>query len=172
MSRPVPENVPEAVPSAEAIEEAKRKLSAKDVKAIREAARREVKAEEKARIEAELREKTGGAAKPAAPAAAPGAAAAPAAAPERKPEDSARDCAVFLRGVLFPLLALVARPFGYRLDLAAFTEAQAAEDAKAWVPLLRLYPTLDRVVAWVSAPARVVARVRELARPREKEPTP
>jgi hypothetical protein len=162
--------VPEAVP-ADAVEEAKRKLAPKDLKAIREQARREVRAAEKERLEAEAAAKSG-APKPPAATSTPGTPAA-AAAPERKPEDSTRDCAVFLRGVLMPIVALVARWAGYTLDLAAFTEAKAAEDAKAWLPLLRLYPAVDRAIAWVSAPARLVARVRELAKPREpKEPTP
>jgi hypothetical protein len=163
-------SVPEAVP----VEAANVKLSPADKKALREQARREFRTAERERLEAEAAAKAGGAPKPAAATStpAPGTPAA-AAAPERKPDDSTRDCAVFLRGVLMPLVALLARPFGFTLDLAAFTEAKAAEDAKAWLPLLRLYPAVDRAIAWVSAPARLVARVRELAKPREpKEPTP
>lgn len=86
---------------------------------------------------------------------------------ERTDEDRARDAAMFLRGVLMPVAAFAAGWFGYRLDLASFTEAHALEDGRAWTPLLRRYAWLDLVVTWASAPARLVARVRELARRKE-----
>jgi len=140
-------------------------LSRKEERAAREAARRLVVAKEAARIEADRAAKAAG-----TPGGTPAAAAAPGpVAPLRTDADRARDAAAFLRAVLMPMVALLALPFGYRLDLAAFTDAQAAEDARAWVPLLAKYGWLDRLCTWAGAPARIVARVRELARKREPE---
>jgi hypothetical protein len=144
------------------VADAPAELTAKEKRAARERARRAVEAEERERIKAARAEKE------AAPASAPAAAtpAAPAA-PTRTDEDRARDAAAFLRGVVFPVLALFAPLFGHRLELAAFSETAAAEDARSWVPLCVRYRWLDLLVSWATMPARLVARVRELARPKE-----
>lgn len=143
-------------------------LSPKEKRALREQARREFKAAERARLAAERAPEDAGT--PAsAPAPVAAAAAAPPAPPERTDADRARDAALFLRGVLFPLLSILAGVVGYQLTLDKFTEAQAADDAKAWVPILGRYAWLDRLVAAVTLPARTVARVRELARKKEPE---
>lgn len=160
--KPVLEAVPDPVPGVP-------ELTAKEKRALREEARREFKASEKARIAA-----TSTAGKKAAPAegAAPSAAASPAApplvAPDRTDAERAKDAAVFLRGVVWPFLALVAGLFGFHLD--ALTEPAAAEDGRAWVPLARRYRVIDALFTWGSAPARLVARVRELGSRRPKPP--
>lgn len=143
-------------------------LSPSEKRALREQARREFKAQEAARLAAAKAAEAGG-----TPAGTPAAPADPAAAPAdpaRTDAERARDAAVALRGVLMPIVAVLAGFFGYRLALDEFTEAQAAEDARAWVPILARYRWLDSAVTWASAPARLAARVRQLAR--KKDPTP
>lgn len=156
--KPVLEAVPDPVPGVP-------ELTAKEKRALREEARREFKASEKARIAA-----TSTAGKKAAPA--EGAAPAAAAEPEYSDAQLREATAHFLRGVLFPLLSVLVLPFGYRLDLAALSDAHARDDAAAWLPMLRLYGWLRAVVTWTAVPARLVARVRELARKREKKAPP
>jgi hypothetical protein len=143
--------------------------SAKEKRRIREEARREFKAKELARIEA-ASTKTKGAPAEKTATEAP----AKPLEPEFTDAQLRENAALFLRGVLFPVLSVLARPFGYRLDLASFSEAQAREDGAAWVPVLRLYGWLRTVVSWTAIPARLTARVRDLARKREaaKEATP
>jgi hypothetical protein len=144
-------------------------LRAEEKRALREQARREFRAAERERLEA--------AAKPAAPAAGkatatPGAAPAPAD-PDRTDAQRAADAAVFLRGFLLPVLSLLAYPFGWRLRVESFTAEQAREDAAAWVPVARRYRWVDLVITWAGVPARLVARVRELAErraPKESKP--
>lgn len=148
----------EAAPSSAPV--AVVELTPKEKRAAREAARRAVIQAERERIEA-ARAAT-------APADAPTRAAAPTAQLDQpKPRDDderAADAAIFLRGVLFPLLAVLATVFsGFRLDLEKFTAKQAEDDARAWVPVLRRYRSLDVLVTWVGVPARLVSRVRELA---------
>lgn len=141
------------------------KLTPAEKRALREQARREFKAQEAARFAAAKAGTDGGT--PAA--AAGGPAAAPGTPPDpstRTDADRARDAAVALRGVLMPVAGLFAGFFGYDLVLEEFTEKQAGEDARAWVPILARYRWLDVAVTWMSAPARLVARVRELARKR------
>lgn len=152
------------------------KLSPKQRKALREQARRDALRAERERIEAKRasdRADTRAAAPEAAPPPAPAAVAAPpppSADPSRTDEDRARDAGMFLRGVVMPLASFVAGFFGHRLELAAYTEAQALEDGKSWVPLMCRYPWLDSLVTWASAPARFIARVRGLAKPKPTEP--
>jgi len=140
------------------------KLSPKEMRAAREAARREVVAKEAARIEAARAAAQGGTPEgtPAAKDEAP-------ATPDRTDADRLKDATAMLRGVLFPVLGVVSLLFGYTLDLDAFTDTKAAEDARAWVPLLRRYRWLDLACTWVGAPARTIARVRELAKRREQK---
>jgi hypothetical protein len=160
VTSPVPSRAqPSAVP----------KLTPKQIRAAREAARREVVAREAARIEAARASTTAGT--PAGtPAAAVAVQAAPPAAPERTDAERARDAGVFLRGVLLPVLAALAGFVGYRLDLDGYSEAQALDDGRAWVPLLAKYGWLDRLVTSITAPARLIARVRELSRPKPAAP--
>ncbi len=121
--------VPHAVPPVPALVPAV-ELTPKDKKALREEARRAFKAAEVARIAAKT-----------APAPAPAGATTPAAAPA--PLDPARtdaqrtaDAAVFLRGVLFPLLGLGAFLFGYTLaELTPWTSSSPG-------PARRLAPSL------------------------------
>jgi hypothetical protein len=146
-------------------------LSPKERRAARERARREVQAAERARIAA-ARAPEGPITPPGTPEASTAAVEAPRApgALVRTDEERARDAAIALRGVLLPAVALLASLFGYRLALEDFTEAKAAEDARAWVPILARYRWLDVAVTWASAPARLLARVRELARKVEPKP--
>lgn len=156
MSEPTsPELASPAPTAAPAVE-----LTLKEKRALREQARREFKASKRAEL----------AAQDGAKAAPPAGGAAPAtAAPQRTDDERTRDAAVFLRGVLFPLLSVVALLIGYRLD--PLSETAAAEDATAWVPILRRYGWADSLVTWVGAPARLVARLRQLAHRKEpKEP--
>ena len=145
--------VPPAAAPAPAVE-----LTPADKKRVREEARREFKARELARIAAK-----------SAPAAAPAGAPAPAAAstpadPTRTDAQRAADAAVFLRGVLWPFLGVGAYLAGY--TLREFTVAMSVEDAASWVPLARRYRWVDLLITWAGAPARVLARVRELAQKR------
>jgi len=149
------------------------KLSPKERKRIREAERRAFAKQERERIAAARAEKSAGT-RVDAPAPVPEPAASPAevpsvppsapVGPERTDEDRARDAAHFLRGVVMPLVSVVLGFFGRHLDLAAYTDAQALEDGKAWVPLCRRYALLDSLVTWASAPARLLSRTRSLTR--------
>lgn len=159
----VPETVPAAVPDAPA-SPGLPELTPKDKKRLREEVRREFKAAERERMEKAAASKTGAA--PSEKSAAPAASSAPE--PEFTDPQLRENAAHFLRGVLFPFLALLALPFGYRLDLKKLTEAQARDDAAAWVPVLRLYGWLRAVVTWTAVPARLFARLRELAVKRER----
>jgi hypothetical protein len=144
-------------------------LTPKQRRAAREVARREVIAAERARIEAERAGSSPAPAPEPEPTSAPDAPA-PLAPPapavelgQRSDADREGEAAVFLAGVLFPTLAFLASWFTpWRLDLERFTEAHAREDAKAWVPLMRRYVWLDRAVAFTTAPARIIRRLREL----------
>lgn len=89
-------------------------------------------------------------------------------APERSDRERAADLAVFLSGVIWPVLSLVSRIFGW--DLSPLDAAEAAEDAAAWVPAARRYRWLDIAATWAAAPARLVARVRQHAKRRERKP--
>jgi hypothetical protein len=136
-------------------------LTDAEKRALREQARRAFIAEQKARLA-----KTASAASPAKKKGAePAAIADEPVTPGRSDEDRARDAAMFLRGVLWPVLALGAVLFGYRLE--PLSDEAALEDGKSWVPVARRYRWFDVLITWASAPARVVARVKELAR---KEP--
>lgn len=152
--------------------QSEKRLSPKEKRALREQARRAVLAEEKARIAAARAPER--AATPAAPVPAASSGSEPPAPPptttERTDDDRVKDAAAMLSGVLFPLLSLCALPFGYHLALDEFTDAKALEDAKSWVPLLRRYRWLDLACTWVGMPARLIRRVRELARPRSAPP--
>ena len=143
-------------------------LTAREKKAARERARRA--------FQKSLREQAAAAAAPtnAAPAGAesapPTGDAPPAPSSARGDDDRARDLAVFLRGVVYPILAVVALFTPWRLDLSQFTDADAAEEARAWVPLARRYAWLDNVCTWASAPARMVQTVRRIARRKDAAP--
>lgn len=128
-------------------------LTAKEKRALREQVRRDFKAKEAERLGVEAAKKAP--AKEAEPEKQD---------PARTDAERAADAAVFLRGVVWPLTALGAWLFGY--DLGELTEAMAREDAAAWVPLARRYRWLDLLVTWASAPARLIRRVRDLARKR------
>lgn len=145
-------------------------LSAKDKRKLREQARREAEAAFKAAEVERLKAERGITAAPAKPAPAP--AVQPAPAPD-VPADAvlASWAAVFLRGVLYPVISLGARLFGGRLDLDRYTVTRAEADASAWVPLLREYSTLRALVKWTTVPARVVATARELFK-RDEEARP
>lgn len=163
MSDPKP-TAPAPAPVAPKLPE----LTGAEKKALREQARREVKAAEKARLEAEAEKK-------AAPA--PATKAAALAAPlqleaDRTDTQRVADAANFLRGVLMPIIGVLAFPFGYRLRLADFSPEKAREDATAWVPVVRRYRWIDLVITWAGVPARIVSRVRELAERRTNEPAP
>jgi hypothetical protein len=143
-------------------------LTAKERRAAREEARRQVVAAEKARLQAAALAKDGKA--PPATASAP---AAPVAPVEPLPPDAVLVgwVAVFLRGVLYPVLSLGARLFRGSLDLRRYDEARAKAEAAAWVPLLKEYGWLRGVVKWTTVPAQVVATVRDLfnkAKPAEE----
>jgi hypothetical protein len=146
-----------AVPAAPGLPE----LSPKDKKRVREEARREFKAAELERLGKAAEKKTALAAPSAASAAAP-------VEPTYTDAQLREAAAVFLRGVLFPVLSVLVLPFGFRLELEKFTEPASRDDAAAWVPVLRLYGWLRTVVVWASVPARLVARVRELKVRRER----
>ncbi len=150
----VPDTVPPAVPATPKAAE----LTPKDKRALREQARREFKAAELERLAAASPVK-GQAEPPPSQADAP-------ADSTRTDAQRAADAAVFLRGFLMPLLSLLAYPFGWSLDLAKFTEAQAKEDGAAWVPVARRYRWVDVLITWAGVPARITARVRELAQRR------
>lgn len=156
MSEPVPDTVP--ANGATATPAPAPELSPKEKRALREKARREFRASERERLAAE------------AAAAAPAPEKETTADPSRTDGQRASDAAVFLRGVLFPFLSLLAYPFGYRLKLADFTEAKAREDAACWVPVARRYRFIDLLILWAGVPARIVARVRELVERREPKP--
>lgn len=154
---------PPAAPAAEV------ELTAKELRALREEARREAKGKFKA---AEVERLTTAEAKKRgvpAPTSAPGAVQPSPAAepidPTRTDGDRRADAAVFLRGVVWPVASLGAWLFGY--DLAELTEAMAKDDAASWVPLARRYRWLDLLFTWAGAPARLIARVKELKRKRE-----
>jgi hypothetical protein len=151
-------------------------LTAKEQRALREEARREARAKFKAaeveRLTDAEAKKRGVPAPSSAPAAAPSPAGEPLD-PNRTDGDRRADAAVFLRGVVWPLLSLGSLLLGF--DLGELTEAMAKEDAASWVPLARRYRWLDLLFTWAGAPARLIARVKELKRKREpkpKEPTP
>jgi hypothetical protein len=147
-----------ATPAAEAPQ-----LDARARKAARERERRRMAKEQRER----LRETAPAEPAASAPAAAPAALDAPAG---RTDDDRARDLAVFLRGVIYPVLAVVAMFTPWRLDLAAFKDADAEEEARAWVPLARRYGWLDSLCTWASAPARMVGTVRRISRRKDGAP--
>jgi hypothetical protein len=149
-----PGTVPAAVPPF--------KLKPDEVRALREQARREVLAEEKDRI-AKDRAAKGKAPAPAAKAEPPaGAPSTPAELdPARTDAHRAADAAMFLRGVLWPVVGGVAWLVGWDVD--PYTAAMAAEDSTAWVPLARRYRVVDLVITWAGVPARLMARIKELA---------
>lgn len=149
-------------------------LTAKEQRRVREEARREAlakfKAAEVERLTAAEAKKRGTPA-PSQSAAGTAPAAAPAEPldPTRTDADRRADAAVFLRGVVWPVASLGAWLFGY--DLAELTEAMAKDDAGSWVPLARRYRWLDLLFTWAGAPARLIARVKELKRKREGKET-
>lgn len=147
-------------------------LTPKEQRALREEARREARSKfkeaEVERLTAAEAKKRGVPAPSSAPAAAPSAPAAEPLDPTRTDADRRSDAASFLRGVVWPLLTLGSWIFGY--DLGELTEKMAAEDAASWVPLARRYRWLDLAFTWTGAPARLIARVKELKRKREPKP--
>lgn len=146
-----PAPVPAELPPVELTAEAKKKL--------REQARREAEAKFKAtEVERLMAAKTGAAPPPKV---APGAPAAEPVDPNRTDAMRAADAAVFLRGVLWPVLSVLALFTPW--ELAELTEAMSKEDGAAWVPVARRYRWVDLLITWAGVPARLVARVRSLA---------
>lgn len=129
-------------------------LSAKERRALREKARREFHAAQRAELEA----KAGGKAKATTePAKAPE--------PERTDEHRAEDAAAFLSGVVWPIVGLLWRLFGWQLDKLTATEA--AEAGHGFVVFLRRWRALDLVTQWAGAPARLARLIATKTKRRE-----
>lgn len=150
---PPPSPVPAAVPAPVALTPAEKR-------ALREKARREFQATERERLAVTAAEKAGAPA--AKPKATPGVDALPSDIPP--PDVLVGWVAVFLRGVVYPVLSLAAHlpPMRGRLDLARYTPAMARDEAAAWLPLVQEYATFRAVVRWTTIPARLLENVHDL----------
>lgn len=152
---PVPAPSASPPPTAELTPWQRRKL-----REAEQRRKREERRQRRAELAAQKLEETA-AAPPAEPAAM--------LAPDRSDADRARDLAVFLSGVWLIARAL-ASLIGWKLG--PLTEAEAAEDAKSFVPMARRYPAFDSLCTWVAAPVVIIRRIAAKISRRGSTPEP